>query len=199
MMRYLILPILAVVCLSSCRNTERSEAPVQPQSADAPAVDPNPDPRPDSAAAADVASNQPPKSKQPMSYNKLNANEAYVILQKGTESRGVGEYTDLEADGTYICRQCNAELYRSKDKFHSGCGWPSFDDEVAGAVDRHEDASLGMTRVEIVCSNCKGHLGHVFHGEGMTQKNTRHCVNSISMRFIKAGEEVPAMIVLPTK
>ena len=131
-----------------------------------------------------------------MSYNKLTAEEADVIQQKGTELKGVGEYTDHEAAGHYICRQCNAELYRSKDKFHSGCGWPSFDDEIEGRVERHEDTTLGMTRVEIVCANCKGHLGHVFDGERMTAKNTRHCVNSISLRFVKAGEKLPAMIVL---
>jgi peptide-methionine (R)-S-oxide reductase len=143
-----------------------------------------------------LAGNSAPKRQTSMSYNKLTAEEAYVIQQKGTERPNVGEYTDHEADGIYICRQCNAQLYRSKDKFHSGCGWPSFDDEIEGAVERREDSSLGMARVEIVCSNCDGHLGHVFTGERMTEKNTRHCVNSISMRFFKAGEKPPAMIVI---
>ena len=127
-------------------------------------------------------------------YNKLTPTEARVIVGKGTERAFTGELTDNEVEGTYICRQCNAVLYRSADKFHSGCGWPSFDDEIEGRVERVPDAD-GM-RVEIVCANCKGHLGHVFEGEGMTAKNTRHCVNSISMRFVKKGDPLPAPIVL---
>ena len=131
---------------------------------------------------------------KPTSYNKLNDMEKYVIQQKGTERSGVGEYTDTEDPGTYICRQCNAALYTSDQKFHSGCGWPAFDDEIPGAVERHPDAD-GM-RVEIVCGNCKGHLGHVFEGERMTDKNVRHCVNSISMVFVPEGEEIPKVIKL---
>lgn len=125
-------------------------------------------------------------------YNPLNREEAYVILQKGTERAGVGQYTSNKAPGTYVCRQCNARLYRSKDKFESNCGWPSFDDEIKGSVKRHIDAD--GYRVEIVCANCEGHLGHVFKGEGFTDKNTRHCVNSISMRFYAEGKEIPPMI-----
>lgn len=129
-------------------------------------------------------------------YNPLTKFEADVIRNKGTERAFIGEYTDTKDEGTYICRQCNAPLYRSQDKFHSGCGWPSFDDELPGAVERHDDMSHGMVRTEIVCANCKGHLGHVFLGEQMTAKNTRHCVNSVSMRFVPAGKELPAPIVL---
>ncbi len=126
-------------------------------------------------------------------YNKLNDFEKYVILQKGTERAWTGEYTGNKAAGTYICRQCNAPLYRSADKFDSHCGWPSFDDEIAGAVERHLDAD--GYRIEIVCANCKGHLGHVFQGERFTLKNTRHCVNSVSIRFIPEGKELPEKIV----
>lgn len=131
---------------------------------------------------------------EPSSYNELNEFEKSVILKKGTQQKWVGEYTETADPGTYICRQCNAALYNSDHKFQSNCGWPAFDDEVSGAVQRHPDAD-GM-RVEIVCANCQGHLGHVFEGERETEKNIRHCVNSVSMIFIPEGEELPKAIKL---
>lgn len=132
---------------------------------------------------------------KPTKYNELTDIEAYVILNKGTERPFVGEYTDLKDPGTYICRQCNAPLYLATQKFSSHCGWPSFDDEIEGAVERHLDED--GDRTEIICKNCGGHLGHVFNGEGYTEKNTRHCVNSLSMKFMPEGKPLPPVIHLP--
>ena len=122
-------------------------------------------------------------------YNELREKASFVILRKGTERRSLEGYTMTHDPGTYICRQCNAALYESSSKFSSGCGWPSFDDQIGDAVKRVPEAD--GRRIEIVCDNCDGHLGHVFEGEGMTPKNTRHCVNSVSMQFVPEGEALP--------
>ena len=117
-------------------------------------------------------------------FKDLTPKEKNIIQDKGTEPPFSGEYNDFYEDGIFVCRACNSPLYKSNSKFNSGCGWPSFDDEIGGAITRHEDRSLGKIRTEICCAKCKGHLGHVFVGEKMTNKNTRHCVNSLSIKFI---------------
>ena len=118
-----------------------------------------------------------------MAYNELNAEEKHVILNKGTERSFAGKYWNHYEEGTYTCRQCNADLFLSNAKFDSFTGWPSFDDAIAGAVKEVPDAD--GSRVEIVCATCEGHLGHVFKGEEITDKSTRHCVNSLSLDFVE--------------
>ena len=117
-----------------------------------------------------------------MKFNELNAEEERVIVQKGTEQPFTGKFYNYDQSGTYLCKRCDAPLFRSDDKFDSNCGWPSFDDEIEGAVKRVPDAD-GI-RTEITCANCGAHLGHIFQGENYTEKNIRHCVNSISLNFI---------------
>lgn len=120
------------------------------------------------------------------SYNPLSPEERYVIEFKGTEPPFTGEYDDFFEPGVYVCRRCNAELYRAADKFEAHCGWPAFDQEITGAVKRLPDPD-GL-RTEIECANCGAHLGHVFFGEGFTETNTRHCVNSLSMKFVSTED-----------
>jgi peptide-methionine (R)-S-oxide reductase len=138
------------------------------------------------AACSRSQTKEPKKSpevaKTKMEWNKLTPEEERVIVHKGTEMPWTGKLLENKKKGTYVCRRCNSPLYRSESKFDSHCGWPSFDDEIKGAVKRIADPD-GM-RTEILCTHCGAHLGHVFLGEGFTSKNTRHCVNSVSMSFI---------------
>ncbi len=124
--------------------------------------------------------------------NALTPEEEDVIAHKGTEIAFSGEYDDFFKDGTFICRRCNAPLFTSKSKFDAGCGWPSFDENYPGAVKRIPDED--GERTEIQCANCSAHLGHVFEGEQLTEKNTRHCVNSLSIRFVPIEKELPHVL-----
>jgi len=117
-------------------------------------------------------------------FSDLSDKEKYIIKDKGTEAPFTGEYNNHFEAGVFICRACKSPLYESNTKFNSGCGWPSFDDEIEGSILRNEDSGGGSIRTEICCKKCDGHLGHVFHGEQITQKDTRHCVNSLSIKFI---------------
>ena len=117
-------------------------------------------------------------------FDALTKAEREIIVNRGTERAFSGDYVDLYEAGLYVCKACNNPLFESESKFKSNCGWPSFDDEINNSLIRIQDNSYSMQRVEICCANCKGHLGHVFEGEELTKKNLRHCVNSISIKFI---------------
>ena len=127
-----------------------------------------------------------------MNWSKLTPEEKRVIEEKGTEPPFTGEYDNFYENGTFICRRCNAPLFSSKSKFDAGCGWPAFDENFPDAVTRVPDSD--GKRTEIQCKNCGAHLGHIFEGEHLTDKNTRHCVNSLSIRFIPKDKELPKII-----
>ncbi len=127
-----------------------------------------------------------------MAYNQLTDQERRIIEDKNTERAFSGEYDDFYLEGTFICRRCNLPLFSSKAKFNAHCGWPAFEETFLGAVVETTDED--GHRTEITCANCRAHLGHVFRGEGITRKNTRHCVNSPSIKFIKAGEVLPEVL-----
>ncbi len=198
-----MLTALALAPLASCTgqvdilSTAAADQPQKPAETGTSAPTPKPAKQPDKAMKPETEAENIKIIESEDEFNRLTAEERRVILNKGTERAYIGAYTDNEKKGTYICRRCNAALYRSDTKFHSGCGWPSFDDEIKGAVTQLPD--IDGQRTEIVCTNCDGHLGHVFIGERFTAKNTRHCVNSISMKFVIDGKPLPPKLVLRSK
>lgn len=178
--------MLTVTTFVGCSNANRAQQPqAVPVEAGASLTQPN-------EGAENMNEKANHESAATTEYNPLTPEEERVIVNKGTERPFVGEYTDLHDPGTFVCRRCNAPLYLAEDKFDSHCGWPSFDDEIPGSVRQVPD--IDGSRTEIVCQNCGGHLGHVFIGERLTQKNTRHCVNSLSMKFYPEGKTPPPVI-----
>ncbi len=195
MSKYFLLLALMCCVVPGCQEpVESSKQEVSPPESDQLA---NSEPANSKQTASMPTNSEVGKFVMADKYNELSDFEAQVLLNKATERAFTGKYDTKMDPGTYLCRQCNAPLYSSKDKFDGHCGWPSFDDEIEGAVKRVPDAD-GM-RTEIVCANCDGHLGHVFIGEYKTDKNLRHCVNSMSLQFIAEGEDIPPTIVLSNK
>ncbi len=203
-MKYLtpiLLSIALVIAFGTYRVTQAFDPPKSSKSTPTGKGDASAKENDENQNSKDDAANSSTKNKKstPLSkskkmsdpFNKLTAEEAWVILEKGTEAEDKG-YTHSKVTGTYICKRCNAPLYNSTDKFESHCGWPSFDAEIKGSVKREIDRD--GKRIEIMCQNCGGHLGHVFEGERFTAKNTRHCVNSISMKLIPKGKDLPEVI-----